>query len=180
MSVVDKKAINEIDSAEKLLAYLRRGQNQKLEIGFEDWKIPCRIISAGEMLKLQVRGEMRARELNPTGEKMEAYIAFETMKLVLDSATTIDKKSFFSRSFLDGLPNNIIESLYDQYITIINVINPNIQSMSNGDIMKIVDDIKKNKTVTKNYFTYQLAEVGKFFLEEILPLIPMGKDVGSP
>jgi hypothetical protein len=172
--------IKKIQTAEELLSFLRKGNAQKFEIGYEGWMVPCRLLSAGEMLKISIRSSQAAKLKTPNGANAEQFIAIETMVLVLDKATTIEGAPNFAMGFLEGLPETILSDLYDQFLTINNAINPSIQHMKPEDIKKLVEDVKKNKTTTKNYYTYQLAEVGKFFLTEILPVLLTDNDVGTP
>jgi hypothetical protein len=172
--------VNSIETAGELLSYLRKGNSQKFEIGFADWKAPCRLLSASEMLTLTIRAQAIAKGKNPTGVRQESFNAIEAMILILDKATTISGAPFFAMGFLESLPETLLSDLYDQFLTINNTINPNINSLKPHEIQAIVETVKKKNATTKDYFTWQLAEVGRFFLEEIVPILPTDKEPGLP
>lgn len=168
-----------ITTAEDLLASLRKGNNQKLEIGLGELKVPCRLLSASEEAKIVVKAKQSAIHQNPSGKKQEVFESYETMKAMLEAATTVNGAPGFAMGFVDALTSSELAELYDQYVTINKMINPNIQLMKREEIQAIMDDVKKKKTVTNDYFSWQLAAVGKFFLEEIVANLPTDSEPGS-
>lgn len=175
IDTVDAQRVNNIQTAEELLSFLRKGNSQKFEIGYDGWKVPCRLLSATEMLNISIRAGQSAKSKNPTGVKQENFNAIESMILVLDKATTINGAPSFAMGFLESLPEVILLDLYDQYLLINNTINPSINHMKPDEIQKIVEDVKKKMSKASDYYSYQLAQIGRFFLDEIVPNIPTDK-----
>jgi len=179
LEAVDANKVHNIKSAEELLSYLRKGNSQKIEIGIDGWKVPCRLLSAKEMINISIIASESAKRNNPTGKKAEQFEAIEAMIKVIDRATTIEGAPYFAAGFLESLPEPVLSNLYDQYMTINNAINPDIQVMSVEIIQKIIEEVKKKQKTPKDYFTWELAEIGKFFLAEIVPNLPTDKEPGS-
>ena len=159
-------------SAAELLAALRSGNTQVLELAVGVAKVPCRLINAGEEAKLIVQAKSKASKQNPNGVKLELFESVQLMKDVLASATTIDGAPGLPMGFLDELTSQEIEALYDQYITLNRTINPNIQTLSQDEINELIGGIKKKSLSTKNLFSYQVLAVGKYFLDVIIPSLP--------
>lgn len=170
--------VEKITTAEDLLAALRKGNAQNLEIGFGDLKVPCRLLSASEEAMIVVKAKQSAIKKNPSNQKQEVFESYEAMKMILEASTTINGAPALPMGFVEALTQNELTELYDQYMTINKTINPNIQLMSRDEIQKVIDDVKKKKTGTRDYFTWQLAEIGKFFLAEIVANLPMANEPG--
>jgi hypothetical protein len=166
---IDDTQTKKYGTAQELLAALRSGNNQKLELTVGLAVIPCRLVNAIEEAGIIVRAKPKADKINPDGIKRELIESVCIQKDILAAATTINGMPGLPLGFLDLLTNPELEAIYDQYISLCHTINPNIQSLSQDEILQVVDGIKKKSLSTKNLFSYQLAEVGKFFLDVVLP-----------
>jgi hypothetical protein len=175
----DAFELAKMKQAEDLLQALRKGNSQKLEIGIADCKFPVRLINAKEKALIILQAKQAAGKQNPTGLEQRYFDAIETQKRVLTAATTINGAPALPLGFLDMLTERELEELYDQYETISRMVNPNLQELSAEQILQIVDGIKKKSLNTKGLYTWQLAEVGRYFLDVIIPSLPTDKDSGS-
>ncbi len=169
----------EMETAEDLLAALRKGNAQKLEIGLGELKVPCRLISAGEEAKIIVRASSQAKKTNPGGERQDVFEAQETMREMLKAATTIDSVPGLPERFFGMLTSQELVALYDEYVTINSMINPAFADLTKEQIAEIVSDVKKKKKGSKDFYTYQLAGLGKFFLEVVVPNLRMDNELTS-
>lgn len=171
---------NELVTAEGLLAAMRKGENQSkpLEIGLGQFKVPCRLISAKEELRIVINATQRAKKENITGEKLDASISYAVMYDMISAACTVGN-SFLPLGFLDGCSGKELSALYDQYTDLNYIVNPNLQELSTEEILELLEAIKKKTVLTKNLFSYQLRAVGKYFLDVILPSLLMVKDSGT-
>jgi hypothetical protein len=98
--------------------------------------------------------------------------------MMLNAATTIDGAPSLALGFLDALTQNELTELFDQYISINKMINPNIQLMTREEIQMVIENVKKKSAVTSDFYTWQLVAVGKFFLEAIVANLPMDNEPG--
>lgn len=175
----DPVDLDRITTAEDLLSLLREGNNQKLEIGLGKLKVPCRLLNAKEEAIITAQAESRALKENPQGAKREIFEAQEVMKAILLAATNIKGVPGFPQKLVDMLSNQELTTLFDQYVSLNHTINPNIQDLSQVEIQAMVDNVKKKKTAASDYYSWQLAAVGKFFLDKIIPNLPMDSGAGS-
>jgi|GEM_PF-5349314 len=171
--------VSGIRTVESLLAAMRRGNSQRLELKMGDDDVPVRLLSAHEEALTAVKAAQSAIKRNPTGLKPETFEAQCMMKAILFAATTIGGTPTIGERFYESLTATELGYLYDQYVTLNHTINPNIQEMKSEEIAAIVDDIKKKKRAAKDFYTYQLAAVGKYFLQEIIPNLPTDSAPGS-
>lgn len=168
-----------VQNADSFLAKLRKGNNQKLEIGLGDLKMPVRLLDAAEEATVIVQAEAAAIKHNPTGIQEDVFKAQITMKQILMAATLIDKKITVPKRFFDKLTHPELTELYNQYTTLNHTINPNINALSQEDILKIIDGVKKKHKAASDFYTWQLAGIGKYFLEILLPFLQMAKEPGT-
>jgi hypothetical protein len=177
----DQDAVDpsQFTTAEDLLRAMRKGNTQKLEIGMGAFTFPVRLLSAHEEATIAVKAAQACQRANPTGLKREIFEAQATMIAILTGATLIDNSPSIPPRFFELLTSEELGSLYDAYTTLNKTVNPNVQDMKAEEIAVIVDDIKKKRKVAKDFYTYQLAAVGKYFLQEIIPNLPTDNAPGS-
>lgn len=171
--------VNEIQTAEALLAKLRAGNNQKLEIGLGDFKTPVRLLDAAEEARILAESQIAATKLNPSGVQKEVFEAQITMKQILVAATSINGQVGMSKKFLDLLTHVELSELFDQYNTLNHTINPSVQSLRPEEIIKLVESVKKKQKTAKDFYTWQLAAIGTFFLDSVLPMLQTANDSGT-
>lgn len=167
-----------IKTVDQLLEALRKGSNQKLEIGLGELKVNCRLISAKEEVNIMVKAKQKALKENPTGLKQEVFEAQQVMRSMISAATTISGAPQLPDAFLDALSSEELSELYDQYISINHTVNPNLQGMSHEEIMGVVQDVKKKSRTSKDLYSYQLQAIGKYFLDVILANLPTVNERG--
>lgn len=172
--------VNDLQDADSFLAAIRKGgaQDKPLEIGLGQLKVPVRLISAPEELKIVVNATQRARKENITGEKLEVSISYAVMTDMLYAACHVGN-SQLPVGFVERLSAKELSALYDQYTDLNHILNPNLQELSTEEILEILDGIKKKTVLARNLYSYQLRAIGKYFLDVLLPSLLMAKDSGS-
>lgn len=171
--------LNKITTTEDLLAKLRAGNNQKLEIGLGELKVPCRLLSAAEEATLIVKSAQAAAAQNPTGIQKEVFEAQITMKQMLLAATTVQGVPGLTKDLLDMISHTELNDLFNQYNTLNHTINPNLQTLTQAEILAIVEDVKKKTKTSRDFYTYQLAEIGRFFLDMVIPTLLTANEHGT-
>lgn len=162
--------INKIVTAEDLLSKLRNGNSQKLEIGLGGLKFPVRLLDATEEATLQAQGATEAVLKTPNGAKVEIFEAQITMKKILIAASTINGQGLPPR-FFELIGTKELVALYDQYISLNHTINPSIQSLTQEQLLALVESVKKKEKAPSDLYTWEQAEIGRFFLEKVLPML---------
>jgi len=170
--------LDEIVTAEDLLAKLRKGNEQKLEIGLGDLKIPVRLINAKEESTIIAKAEIKALKDTPQGNKKDIFEAQQIMKDLLYSASQVHGSPGLPMRFLEALSHKELTTLFDQYVSLNNTINPNIQDLSESEIAEIVDGLKKKQKTVNDLYSWQLAALGRFFATKVLPLLQTANEPG--
>ena len=168
--------VNKITTSEDLLKKLRAGNNQKLEIGLGQLKVPVRLLNAVEEATLQAQAEQKTKRENPQELEYKVFKAQNVMKGILQAATTINGAPGLPIGFLDALTHVELSELFDQYNTLNHTINPSIESMKQEDIVALVEAVKKKQRTSSDLYTWQLAATGRFFLDSVLPMLQTDKD----
>ena len=168
-----------IVTAEDLLASLRKGNGQKLELGIGSIKVPCRLLNANEEATIVVKAKQKAMKENPTGLKQEVFESNETMRAILSAATTINGAPSLPLGFVESLTADELSMLFDDYMAIKKTINPNMRELTPEQVKDIVERIKKKDATSKDFFIYQQAEIGRYFMDVIIPSLPTDNGPGS-
>jgi hypothetical protein len=161
------KPVHTIITAEDQLRLMRSGYKAELELKYGQLKVPCRLMSALEESATITNAKKKLKVPNESDRKLLESIA--VMKAVLVAACTVDDVPHLSLSFLDKLTDTELDALYDQFMTIKETADPEFEKLSPDQVRELVSAVKKKEKATRDLFTWQLAAIGKFFLDEILP-----------
>lgn len=173
------RSYQSINTVEDLLAAMRRGNSQALEIMAGDTPLPVRLLSAHEEATIAVKSYLAALKANPSSHKQELFEAQSTMKQILFAALTIDDVPMVAFHIIDKMPSPVLGNLYNQYVTLNNSLNPSFEDMKPEEIAAIIDNVKKKKAVASDFYTYQLAGIGKYFLQAVIPNLQTDNEPGS-
>ncbi len=146
---------------------MRRGQKQDLKLKCGGLDIPCRILSYSEEAAAIANGKTTAKHAKPDGAHDPVFESSEIMKAVLLKATNVKDVQYVATIFLNALSSTELDALYDQYVTLAKTVNPEIESMSVDKIGEMIKAVKKKEKAPKDFFTWELAAIGRYFLEEI-------------
>lgn len=169
----------EFKTAEDLLSAIRKGNSQKLELGLGDIKIPCRLLNASEEAIITVKAKQRALANNPAGIDQKYFEAICIMQDMLQAATTVGGTPNLPVGFLQALSKEELTGFYDQFVSLNHTLNPNLQTMKPEEITSLVQGIKKKTHSSKNLYTWQVQEIGRWFLDVVLPSLPMDNAAGG-
>jgi len=154
-------------TVEDQIALMRKGNDQDLKLKQGELEIPCRLMSANE--EGQAIANAKTRVKVPI-ESQRAYAeGTEIQKCVLEAACTVSSTPYASRKFLDSITSAELENLYDQYISLLRVVNPRFENLTSDQVGALISDVTEKKRASSELFTWQLAEIGRFFLDQVLP-----------
>lgn len=155
----------EKNSPEALLERMRAGYKTTLELTYNDFKVDCRLIPAEEMAKAVANAKVKLKV--PEGHERYLLEGQAVMKAVLKAATTVGSVAQMGDRFLDMLTNEELVHLHDQYETLMKTCNPEFKNLDEDDIADIISRIKKKSAKASDFYTWQLAAIGQYFLEKI-------------
>lgn len=158
----------EIVTVEEQLRRMREGyQARDLKLQYGGLEIPCRLITHLE--EANAISNAKAQLKVPDHADRRLFESVAVMKAILNLACTVDATPYASMGFLDKLTSNELEALYDQYMTIKNTMDPKFETLSPEQVGELVAAVKKNQKTSSDFFTWQLAAIGRFFLDHLLP-----------
>lgn len=176
-----KKALNstdEISTAEELLKVLRSGHKESLELQIGTFSYPVRLLNAQDEAVIIVKAKMTARKNNPKGIDLELFESLECMREILRAATSFEE-NFFPVGFLESLSTNELTELYNRYQTLCKTINPEFESMNQAELLELIAEVQKKNRKVSSLYTWQLAGIGKYCLEVIIPVLQTASAHGS-
>ncbi len=154
-----------IKTAEDMLAKMRAGVKEVYEIRVRDLIVPVRVLSVDEMNA--VRHESLKKAM--LGDDVDRALSVQKSTLLL--ASTIGGKNALptmSEKFLGLLSTDEINHLYNEYIKVLEDVNPSIQSLSNDEFRALVEAIKKKEFGSKDCSLHQLRAIFTAFQDLIL------------
>lgn len=157
----DKKIDN---SPEGLLKRMRSGY-KPIILKFGELEIEARLVPGHEMATAISNAKMNCKI--PDGHEKKLLEGQAVMRGVLKTATTIGSTCPLGDRFLSMLTNEELVYLHDQYESKIKGCNPDFESLSYSEIAEIIQLIKKKSATASDFYMWQLAAVGKYFLERL-------------
>lgn len=132
----------EIITAADIVAKLREGVNATYDIELRAMKIPMRVLSCDEFNKIR-HGAIAKVSLIKHGDDTDKNL--EIQKGVLAYASTIvpGVPGIFTEKVLTELSLDEITYLYDQYISVLERVNPSIETISEMEFESIVEALQK-------------------------------------
>lgn len=164
-----------IISNEERLKLMRAGKDQNLCLKYNDLEIPCRLLNAGESAKIIFKAKQKVKLPGNESDKVFSE-SHEVMVHLLVEACTVDNVPYANEEFIRQLTEPELIYLFDQYETMLNTINPTFERLTDEQKVEIINSVKKKKASSSEYFTWQLAEIGRYFLDQLLPMV---KEPGS-
>lgn len=158
-----------IVTVEDQLKLMRQGYKAELKLTYGGLELPCRLLSATEEASLI--SNAKANTKVPAGHDTQLMVSMAVMKAVLAACCTVDSTPHASRPFLDAISSTELESLYDQYLTHKEMMNPDFESLGDEKIVEFLLAVKKKEKTSGDFYTWQLAAIGKFYLDRILPTV---------
>lgn len=148
--------VENLVSAEDLLAKMRAGTKEVYEIRIRGLVIPVRILSIDE--EIDLRSRMIAQNSRSGGDdiSLAALIQKETLR----TATFIAKNnSSMPDRFFTELKRDELSYLFNEYFKILEDVNPTLEQIKPESFMALVDAIKKNNVNANDLSLAQLKAV---------------------
>ena len=164
----------ENNSPEALLERMRDGYETTLDLTYNKLKVECRLLPAEEMAIAVANAKTKLKV--PEGHERYLLEGQAVMKAVLKAATTVGPVIALGDKFLGMLTNEELVHFHDQYETLMKTCNPEFKNLDESDIADIISRIKKKSANASDFYTWQLAAIGKYFLERIRAT---GSDAGG-
>lgn len=153
-------------TVEDQLSLARKGRKAELSLKFGDLEIPCRILGHEEEADTIASAKLKAKAAKPEPAQAPLFESMEVMKAILMKATNLKNVQFLTPRFLKEFSSSELDSLYDQYLTLMNEVNPEFENISPEKIGEMIAAVKKKEKGPKDFFTWQLAAIGRLFLQE--------------
>jgi len=144
-------------TVEDLLAKMRAGVKEIHEIKMRELTIPVRVLSIDEMNL--IRRDTLKKAMAEQGDQTDVDVFKQRSVLVLASTTGKDKIPFLSEKLLKMLTVDEINYLYNEYITVVESVNPSVETISNEQFRALVDALKKNIMSSKDCSLPQLKAI---------------------
>ncbi|MFV8250247.1 hypothetical protein [Bdellovibrio bacteriovorus] len=161
-------------TAEKL-KLMREGQKQVLLLKYNGLELPCRLLNAGEKARLIWKAKRKTKMPGEEADKVFSE-AHEVMVQILAEACSVNGIPYANEDFFRDLTEPEIVYFFDQYETLLNTINPDFERLTDQEKITMIEEVKKKSKGSSDFYTWQLAEIGRYFLDRILPMV---KEHGS-
>jgi hypothetical protein len=158
----------QITTSDDILAKLRLGVQEVYEVHMRGATFPVRILSCVEVNK--IRQEANRMNLLRKGDETDTNV--EIQKMTLRLATTVPKGSapYLSEAILDALTVDELTYLFNEFIGVMEKVNPTIESISGEEFKAIVDALKKNAISPRDLSIHQRNAICTSFVDLMLRL----------
>lgn len=163
---MSKQQAPNIISAEDLLAKMREGTKAIHEVRMRSLAVQVRVLSIDEMNL--VRRDAYAAALAIKGDDVDKNLIMQ--KSILKLATTVDPSGgvpMLSDKVLGLMSTDEVAYLYDEYIRVLDSVNPALESISPGAFQELVDSLKKNLISVNDCSIRQLKAISSSYVDLI-------------
>lgn len=152
-------------TVEEQLAAMRSGYKVDLRIKIGGLEIPVRLMPADEEASVIANAKLQVKVPEKVDSRLQTASAI--MKAILVAAANVDGTPYLSQKFLKELSHQELNSFYDQYVTLCDSVNPEFEALSNEKIAEMIVAVKKKEKAANDFFTSDLAAIGRYFLAQI-------------
>lgn len=162
----------QIVTAEDQLERMRAGTKAIHEIRMRDMVIPVRVLSIEEIQA--IRREAIQKTSNMGMDDTDKHIMIQ--KITLKMASTIVKGGgpTLGDKVLGLVSLDELQYLYDEYIRVMDAVNPTLQTIEPEAFRALVDALKKNSVSSKDCSLLQLRAICSAFVGLIQKLETQG------
>lgn len=153
-------------TAEDLLAKMREGTKAVHEIKIRSFTVQVRVLSIDEMNL--VRRDAYKAALAIQGDNVDKDLI--TQKSILKLASTTDTSGgapFLSDKVLGLMSTDEVCYLYDEYMKVLDNVNPALESISPEAFRELVDSLKKNLISANDLSIRQLKVICSSYVDLI-------------
>jgi hypothetical protein len=158
----------QITRVEDILAKMRMGVKEVYEIRMRDMTFPVRVISMDE--QAQIRREAIKLAAAMGGDDTDKNCAIQKMSLKVASTLSPGGAPLISDSLLSKLTLDEVKFLFEDYIRVMDGVNPSLEMIPPDHFRAMVDALKKNSLGAKDLSLLQLRAVCSTFVELIQKL----------
>lgn len=161
---MSKQAAPNILTAEDLLAKMREGTKSLHEVRMRSLTVQVRVLSIDEMN--MVRRDAFTAALAMKGDDVDKNLIMQ--KSILKLATTSPDSGgvpMLSDKVLGMMSTDEVAYLYDEYIRVLDGVNPALESISPEAFQELVDSLKKNLISVNDCSIRQLKAISSSYVD---------------
>jgi nucleoid-associated protein YejK len=161
-----------LSTIEEKLKAMRSGYKAASTIKYGQFEIPVKILTADEENKIYAEARMNVSRMPEVSQDFkDAMMPLENMKAILCAATTMGATQYLPISLLNQLTSSELQAIYERYLDVCGEIDPEFMSLSQQEIVSIIEEVKKSPLATRDLSTRQVKGIGLYFLENLLPMV---------
>jgi hypothetical protein len=172
----------EIETVDEILRKMRAGVDEVHEIRLREMRFQIRCLSQDEFN--QIRRDAKIETDANGGDDTDKNVRIQKMVLIRASAVKPGTPGKITDKLLSRLNADEMEFLYNEYVRVMDNMNPNIEAMTVDQFRMIVDALKKKTITSKDLSLPQLREVCAAFVDLIERMenqqSQMAKSSGGP
>lgn len=167
----------QIVTVEEQLARMRVGTKETYEIRLRDFVIPVRVLSVDEVNAIR-REAIRFATVNG-GDETDRNLSRQKSTLALASTLNKGSAPILHEKILGAMTTDELGHLYDEYVRVLDAVNPSMDSMSAEQFRELVDALKKSTVTARDCSLLQLREICTAFVDLIQRLETQKSQQGS-
>lgn len=155
----------QIQTAEDLLLRMRAGTKEVHEIHMRDLTIPVRVLSIDEVNNIRRSSIVETQK--KAGDDTDKNLTVQKLTLKLASTLVKNGAPLLSDKLLSLLSVDEVNYLYEEYIKVMDSVNPSIETIDPEVFRNLVDALKKNNVTWKDLSLRQLRGICTAFVDLI-------------
>ena len=159
----------DIQTVESMLAKMRAGRSEVHEIMLGTLVVPVRVLTIDEMNQIR-REAIKSAQSVLGGDDTDKNLAAQKFTLKLASTPGIGGVPMLSDKLLAQLSVDEVNYLYEEYVRVLDAVNPSLQAIDPERFRALVDALKKKTVSSRDLSLLQLRAICTAFVELILRL----------
>jgi len=155
----------QVTTAEDMLAKMRAGTKEVYEIRMREMIIPVRVLSIDEVNA--IRREAIMETTKKQGDETDKNLLVQKLSLKLASTLVKNSAPILSDKLLSLLTMDEVNYLYEEYIRVMDAVNPSLQAIEPEQFKLLVDALKKSHLSSKDLSLLQLRAICTAFVDLI-------------
>ena len=156
---------HKVYSAEDILQKMRDGVKEVYEIRMRQMTIPVRILAIDEVNA--IRNESIRHSALSQGDETDKNVHIQKTTLKLASNITKGGGPILGDKLLGLLTVDELNYLYEEYIQILDTVNPSLETIPATEFRAMVDALKKNLVSSKELSIRQLRAICTAYVDLI-------------
>lgn len=155
-------------TAEDILAQMREGVKQVHEISLRGYTFPVRVLSIDEVNAIR-REAIRVAAMGG-GDTVDKNVETQKATLRLASTVTQGGPPMLGDKVLSMLSVDEVNYLYEEFVRVMDSVNPSLESIPPEQFRELVDALKKSTISPKDCSLRQLRAICTAYVDLILRL----------